>query len=67
MRPVTDCIGTDGLVSSFTEGDKGPSAELLVAGSCILLFALALWLSLPSGGMRKTLARENRAAGELRY
>lgn len=42
MRPVTDCIGTDGLVPSFTEGDKGPSAELFVAGSCILLFALAL-------------------------
>lgn len=67
MRPVIDCIGTDGLVPSFTEGDKGTSAELLAAGSCILLFALALRLLLPSDGMRKAPAREGRAAEELRY
>lgn len=48
MRPVSNRIGTDGLAPSFTEDDKGSSAELLAAGSCILLFALALWLLLPS-------------------
>ena len=48
MGPVSNCIDTDGLALSFTEGDKGPSAELLAAGSCILLFAVVLWLLLPS-------------------